>query len=441
MKKIAVIGSGISGLSTAWALHDVADVTVFEANDRVGGHAYTVDVNFNGQTVPVDVGFIVCNPLNYPNFMAFMEALDVNTVQSDMSFAVSDPNGYEWSSNRDGLFAYKRNLLNFGYIRFLLDILKFNKRAQTDIAANAIAPDLTLGSYLDQIGMSDKFRRNYILPMGAAIWSTPEADMDAYPALSFLNFFNNHKLLHMDRPAWRTVENGSRTYVQRLVEILGDRLKTGSQVECVERCDDKVAVTIAGERQLFDDVVLSCSAPISTSLLGQGLDAQKAALSDCQTVSNKAVLHSDPSLMPRRKNAWASWNVLKGQTDKVTLSYWMNKLQNIDDATPLFVTLNPEFSPAKHLTHGEFDFEHPLFNMASQTAVEHIHQLNGKDNVWFAGAWLGHGFHEDGLKSGLRVARSLGAILSWEGVDVEPYPMRPTHQTTLDTSAPMVAAE
>ena len=210
-KKVAVIGSGITGLSAAWALRDTADVTLFESADRFGGHSCTIDIQSGGKTIPVDVGFIVCNPLNYPNFMNFMSHLGVGTVQSDMSFAVSDKQGFEWSSNPEGLFAYKRNLFSPSFLKLLGEILSFNKKATSDAENESLLTDLTLGQYLDRMGASQTFRNQYLLPMGAAIWSTPEARMEEYPAISFIRFFNNHRLLHRERPKWRTVAGGSRS--------------------------------------------------------------------------------------------------------------------------------------------------------------------------------------------------------------------------------------
>lgn len=419
MKKIAVIGSGISGLSAAWALRDVAQVQVFESENRLGGHARTVDIDYYGKTISVDVGFIVCNPLNYPNFMQFMDALGVETQPSDMSFAVSDPKGYEWSSDRSGLFAQRRNLFKPAFVKMLLDILAFNKKAQADISDGNISPDLTLGAYLDQIGMTQRFKENYILPMGAAIWSTPEAEMMDYPAASFLNFFNNHKLLHTERPAWRTVCGGSRTYVSKVAEALGERVTLSNPVINLTRRPEGVIVTHSNGEDIFDDVILACHAPHAQSLLGDGFEHQASILSAMETVNNTAVLHCDPALMPKRKRAWASWNVIKGSGNAISLSYWMNRLQNIDHETPLFLTLNPEKTPKPETVFDEFNFTHPMFNMEASKGVAHIKRVNGRDGLWFAGAWMGHGFHEDGLKSGLTAALSLGGQTPWETVGIE----------------------
>ncbi|MAK61906.1 MAG: NAD/FAD-binding protein [Ponticaulis sp.] len=435
--KVAVIGSGISGMSAAWALRHTHDVTLFEANDRFGGHSYTVDIQPGGDDVSVDVGFIVCNPLNYPNFMAFMDHLQVETIQSDMSFAVSDPEGFEWSSNPAGLFAQKRNLINPKFWSLISEILTFNRKAIEDVMAATIPSNISLGEYLDVIGMSDNFREQYILPMGAAIWSTPEADMQDYPAASFLQFFNNHRLLHRERPKWRTVKHGSQSYVKRLIQDLGDRAVSGARVEAVSRSTNGIEISVNGDILHFDEVVLAGHAFQSRELLGDGFEHQESVIAPIQSTHNRAFLHSDRSLMPKRKSAWAAWNVLRGeQGQNVTLSYWMNILQDLQTDKDIFVTLNPDEPPAADKTYGEFDFTHPLFNQIAAERVSDLKRINGRDGLWFAGAWMGHGFHEDGLKSGLEVAMSLGAQLPWEVVGVTPRDRSESGHARENVSAP-----
>lgn len=422
MKKIAIVGSGISGLSAAWALRDTADITLFESQAQLGGHAHTVDFLHTGAEMTVDVGFIVCNPLNYPNFMNFMQALGVETQASDMSFAVSDPNGYEWSSDPKGLFAQRRNFLNPRYISMLLEILSFNKNARHDVEQDQIPIGMTLGAYLDKIGCSKNFRKNYILPMGAAIWSTPEANMEDYPAASFLNFFNNHKLIHLDRPQWRTVRNGSRSYVKQIGLALGNRVQLSNTVTRVDRTATGVRVTHSEGEDLFDQVILACHAPQSHDMLGDGFEHQASILAPVKTTKNRAVLHSDIALMPRRTRAWASWNVMKGTGKKISLTYWMNRLQGLDPDRNVFVSLNPITEPNTEHFFAEFEFSHPLFNMEADQSVRKIKSINGRDGLWFAGAWMGHGFHEDGLKSGLSAALAIGGVIPWSPVGLEDYP-------------------
>ena len=421
VQKIAVIGSGVSGLSAAWALSPYNDVKVFEAEDRLGGHSHTVDINVEGKNLSVDVGFIVCNPLNYPNFLNFLDCLGVETQPSDMSFSVSDPHGFEWSSDPSGIFAQKRNLLSPRFLMMLKGIFRFNARAQTDAEGDTLPGYLTLGQYLDELGTSDTFRTHYIYPMGAAIWSTPEADMSSYPAKSFIQFFNNHKLLHPDRPKWRTVSGGSRSYVEKLRDYLGSSAVCNTPVRRINRTRNGLEVCTDNGAEFFDQIILATHSHQAHDILGDGFEHQASILAPMGVTQNTAYLHSDTRLMPKRKAAWASWNVIKEGHDKVTLSYWMNRLQNLETDQPVLVTLNPETPPGASKTMGKFEFTHPLFDLAAQTAVHAIERVNGRDGLWFAGAWMGHGFHEDGLKSGLRVAVSLGAELPWTPVDIEPY--------------------
>ena len=441
MKKIAIVGSGISGLSAAWALRETADVTVFEASDHIGGHSKTITINTSDTTVPVDVGFIVCNPLNYPNFMPFLDAINVETIESDMSFAVSDKNGFEWSSNKHGLFAYKRNLFNPAYISLLLEIVRFNKQAKSDVEGDTIKAGETLKAYLDQHGFSKRFRENYILPMGAAIWSTPEAKMDGYPATSFLNFFNNHKLIHYDRPHWRTVKDGSQTYVSALKLALGERIKANTPVTSARRTQTGVELCSSTGAEVFDDVIFACHAPQTHAILGDGYEQQASVLANIKTIPNTAYLHTDATLMPKRKAAWAAWNVIKGSDEKVSLSYWMNILQKLPTEDQVFVTLNPETEPAPELTHGKFDFAHPQFDLPAAEGVQALEHLNGRDGIWFAGAWNGYGFHEDGLKSGLRCALALGGTVPWTPVGIPPFPSQSTDETLLASAETIVAAQ
>ncbi|MAP95511.1 MAG: NAD/FAD-binding protein [Ponticaulis sp.] len=440
-KKIAVIGSGLAGLSAAWALRTIADVEMFESDARVGGHAYTVDVSTDSGNIPVDVGFIVCNDINYPNFMAMLQCLGVETQESDMSFSVSDPDKFEWSSDPTGLFAQKRNFVRPEFWKLLTEILRFNKTAIADAEADQLPHNLTLGEYLDQIGASQLFRDQYIYPMGAAIWSTPEADINGYPARPFIRFFNNHRLMHKERPKWRTVQGGSRSYVNKLIQDLGDRIKTGEPVHQVTRKDGGVDVRLTDRTERFDDVVLACHADQSFRLLGDGFENAASILAPMKTIPNRAVLHGDASLMPKRRAAWASWNVLKGEDQEVTLTYWMNRLQGIDNSIPLFVTLNPQKPPRIDQVHGEFEFTHPLYTIESHEALSRLELVNGRDGLWFAGAWMGNGFHEDALKAGLRVAVSLGATLPWEPVGVKPYLDLSEQVTDEDINVSAVAAQ
>ncbi|GAB5454986.1 MAG: NAD(P)/FAD-dependent oxidoreductase [Henriciella sp.] len=420
MKRIAIIGSGISGLGAAYALKDTADITVYEANDRAGGHAHTMDVDYDGTPMSVDVGFIVYNALNYPNLIGFFDALGVQTEASDMSFAVSNPDGYEWASTLNGIFAQRRNLFRPKFHRFWRTILKFNDLAREELHAGKIQ-DVSLGSWLSKHGFDQDFLDNYILPMGGAIWSTPEAEMMDYPAISFFQFFENHRLMHKERPKWRTVFGGSRNYVSKVEALLGDRLKLGTAIKSISPFGDKVRIDLStGPTSVYDDVILATHSDTALDLLDHSFESKRFLLRTVRYRPNTIYLHRDQSLMPKKRAAWASWNVIKQNTPEMCLTYWMNKLQNLPDDKPLFVTLNPETPPAADLTFATMEKAHPQFDGPAEAAVRALKHEQGQDKIWLAGAWMGSGFHEDGLKSGLSCALSLGGTVPWtpEGVEV-----------------------
>jgi len=430
MKRIAIIGSGISGLGAAYALKDTADITVYEANDRAGGHAHTMDIDYDGTPISVDVGFIVYNALNYPNLIGFFDALNVATEASDMSFAVSNPSGYEWASTLNGIFAERKNLFHPRFHKFWRTILKFNDLAREELHAGKI-DDVSLGSWLQKHGFEQDFLDNYILPMGGAIWSTPEAEMLDYPARSFFQFFENHRLMHKERPKWRTVSGGSRHYVEAVSDLLGDRLKLNQPVQTVAPFGDKVRIeTQSGTTELYDDVILATHSDTALALLDPHYEDQRFLLTSARYRPNTIYLHRDPSLMPKRKVAWASWNVMKQNRPEMCLTYWMNRLQNLPKDKPLFVTLNPETPPAADLTFATMEKAHPQFDSPAEAAVRGLKRDLGKDHIWLAGAWLGSGFHEDGLKAGLECALSLGGQVPWvvENVDLAaPTETTPDH--------------
>lgn len=418
--KIAIVGSGITGMSAAWALRDVHDVTLFEKADRLGGHSNTVTIDYGGTKIDVDTGFIVYNALNYPNLIALFEALNVETVQSDMSFSVRDGTpANEWGSDgAPGFFAWKRNILNPAHWALLGDMMKFNKQAQSDV----VNPDLltmSLGDYCRKHALSQSFIDRYLVPMGAAIWSTPEIGMMDYPASSFIRFFNNHRLLHAQRPDWRTVVGGSRRYVAQFALALGDRIKLSTPVTHVTRSAGKVHVgTPNGGPQTFDQIIFACHSDQALSILKDASDDERDLLGAVRYAPNTAVLHRDESAMPQRKGAWASWNVSKGDPNApIELTYWMNRLQHIDKAKPVFVTLNPARSIDGAKVFGSFDYEHPIFDAAAAAAQRLFPKIQGVNHAWFAGAWQGYGFHEDGLRAGLRAALRLGGQVPWAFVD------------------------
>lgn len=431
--KVAIIGSGISGLSAAWALKDAADITVFEKRERIGGHSCTLDVDYDGTRIPVDVGFIVYNASNYPNLIELFKHLGVATQASDMSFAVSNPDGYEWASNPRGLFAWKRNLFKPAFHKFWRTILRFNDIAREELKTGKIS-DTTLGAWLDRHGFDESFRKNYILPMGAAIWSTPEDQMMSYPALSFFRFFDNHRLMHSERPKWRTVSGGSRNYVDRFREILGDRIKPSCPVATVSKFGEHILVKLEnGDGELFDQVIMTSHSDQSHAMLDSTFEAQRRLLASVRYRSNKIYLHRDARLMPTRKAAWAAWNVLRQEGEDVCLTYWMNILQGLPKDKPLFVTLNPDTPPAPDKTFQSFEFAHPQFDLAAEAAVRQIKRANGENGLWLAGAWMGSGFHEDGLKSGLEAALSIGGSVPWKTENITPKNVNPVRSQPANT--------
>ena len=440
--KIAVIGSGISGNSAAWALSKAHDVTVYEKRSRLGGHSATVDVNSGDKTIPVDTGFIVYNENNYPNLIKLFNHLGVETSASDMEFSVSLDNGkLEWKGGKklSGVFAQPTNILSPGFLKMLRDIFRFNKRARQDLQNGALC-GLSFDDYLNKTGFSNRLKNDYLVPMTSAIWSTPSAKMLEFPAESLIQFMKNHSLIQSERPKWRTVSGGSRQYVSKLTEDTDAIFRTNTEVQIIERVKNGVAVTdINGHTEIFDEVVLASHSDQSLKVLKDASPEEHNVLSSVQYVQNDVWLHRDPSLMPKRKKAWAAWNYIgkKNVMDDrdVSVTYWMNKLQNIDKNYPLFITLNPIKAPKDDLTIERYQYAHPLFNSAAINAQGKLENIQGKNRVWFCGAWTGFGFHEDGLKSGLKVARSLGGIVPWE------EPAYPSDTTENNNTIIMEAAE
>jgi uncharacterized protein len=417
MMRIAVIGSGVSGLGAAYALKDVADVVLYEKEARLGGHARTVTIDYDGVALDVDTGFIVYNTRNYPNLTALFGTLGVDSVETDMSFAFAG-RGLEWSSNFPrGVFAQKRNWANPRFLKMLADIGRFNRLALADLEGGRLE-SLTLSGYLAARGFGPAFRDRYLLPMGAAIWSTTGGGIGETPAESFLSFFANHNLLQMAQPLWRTVKGGSRAYVERIAALLGARVRAGAGAAHIRRGPGAVEVVDThGQTDVFDQVVLACHSDQSIRLLTDADAEERAFLEAVRYGPNRAYLHRDPRLMPKRRAAWGSWNALTGADGAETVTYWMNNLQHIDDKTPLFVSLSPATPPEPALTFETFDCEHPQFNAPALAAQRQFGRIQGRGGVWYAGAWLGHGFHEDGLTSGLRAALALGGRVPWTFTD------------------------
>ncbi len=415
--RIAVVGSGISALSCAWLLARRHKVVVYEQADRLGGHTNTVDVQGPAGTTPVDTGFIVFNDATYPNLVALFEHLGVASRATDMSFAVSlDEGRFEYAA--PALFAQRRNAFRPRFWTMLREILRFYRDAPAQLATLS-DPNLTLGDYLKREGFSEAFRDDHLLPMAAAIWSSPAHTLMDYPAESFIRFCGNHGLLKLTgRPVWRTVQGGSRAYVSRLVQDLGEGVRLANGAVEVRRVDGQVEVLDSqGRKDRFDHVVIGAHADQALAMLAQPTDAERALLGAFRYSRNLTVLHSDASLMPRRRRAWAAWNYI-GVEGGLCVSYWMNRLQGLP-GPDLFVTLNPPRPPRSETLLRTEIYEHPIFDPAAIRAQKALWTLQGQGGVWYCGAHFGAGFHEDGLQSGLAVAEQLGGVRRPWSVDNE----------------------
>ncbi len=425
--EIAVVGSGVSGLGAAWLLGKRHDVTLYEKQARFGGHTNTVRVEAraaDGRTreLPVDTGFIVFNDATYPDLIALFEHLGVASETSNMSFSASIDRGrVEYSGGSwTGLFAQKRNLVRLDHWRMLGDCVRFFRDARVLCAREGSDPDL--GTFLRHGGYSRAFVDNHLLPMAAAIWSCPVSAMMAFPAPSLARFFNNHGLLQLfDRPLWRTVKGGSQVYRERLLAEIGVAAHVSTGVTRVVPGADGVMVHDSfGRARRFDRVVMAAHADETLALLEDATRAEREVLGAFAFQPNRAVLHQDEALMPVRKRAWASWNYLaergQGEPD-VSVTYWMNRLQNLPADFPLFVSLNPIREPRAGSVLAEFDYMHPVFDAAAIAAQRRLAEIQGRRGLYFCGAWTGHGFHEDGLRSGLDVAAMLGVNRPWRAAD------------------------
>ncbi len=416
--KIGVIGAGISGLGAAYALKDHSQVTLYEKDVRLGGHANPVAIDYDGVSLEVDTGFIVYNSRNYPNLIGLLDHLGVESLSTDMSFAFSG-RGVEWSSNfPKGVFAQRRNLLRPRFLSVLAEIRRFNRVAAADLEAGRLQ-DLTLGGYLRLRGFGEAFAQHYLLPMAAAIWSTSEGGVEAAPAESLVRFFANHSLLQMVQPSWRTIRNTSRSYLTPLIASLGERVMMRPGAARVRRAPEGVEVRDTdGRIERFDQVIFACHSDQALSLLADPDLEERAFLGAIRYAPNRAYLHRDPALMPRRRAAWGSWNYMyDGAAKPGSVTYWMNSLQHIDPSRPLFISLNPAEPPDPALTFSTFDYDHPQFDTPSLAAQRQFGRIQGRGGIWYAGAWLGYGFHEDGLTAGLRVALALGGRAPWRFVD------------------------
>lgn len=422
-RRIAVIGAGIAGLGCAYALtreHPGARVTLFEAAPRLGGHTNTVDVCLDGHTFGVDTGFLVFNERTYPHLSALFAELGVPVSASEMSFGLSVPVGsgrgarwLEWAgTSLATVFAQPRNAFDPRFLSMLRDIVRFNAAATALARGEQASQGLSLGEFLRRERYGESFRNWYLLPMAAAIWSCPTATMLAYPLDTFARFCHNHGLLQLrDRPRWLTVRGGARQYVDRIAQNLPDVRLADPVLSVAPLADGRVSVRARSGNHDFDDVVLACHSDQAAAILGEARVGAGAVASKVSYQPNRAVLHTDPRLMPRSRRVWSSWNYLSdgAAAPNVCVTYWLNRLQPLPFETDVFVTLNPTVEPARAQVIAEFDYAHPVFDTGAIDAQRHLPTVQGRDSIWLAGAWTGYGFHEDGLKSGLAVARAITA--------------------------------
>ena len=421
MRRVAIVGSGISGLAVAHRLAGTAQITLFEAADWFGGHTHTVDLTIDGVTHGVDTGFLVFNHRTYPNLVRLFETLGVETAASDMSFSVkSAASDLEWSgSDLNGVFAQRRNLLRPRFLGMLREVMRFNRLA-TDLAERGAESDLAepIGDFLDRHGFGDAFRDWYFLPMIGCIWSCPTDQMLRFPIATMIRFCHNHGLIQVsNRPQWYTVRGGAKHYVDKILAGLDDaRLSTPvREVRRLPGGQGQAGVLVRTDttEERFDDVVMACHSDQSLALLADATAGEQAVLGAIRYHPNRAVLHTDVSVLPQRRRAWAAWNYERADVTReqaaVCLHYWINRLQPLPWQQAVVVSLNPTSAIAPAKVHGEFHYSHPVFDLPAIEAQRQLAQIQGRSHVWFCGAWARYGFHEDGLSSGLEVARGLQA--------------------------------
>ncbi|REG82397.1 NAD(P)/FAD-dependent oxidoreductase [Marinomonas pollencensis] len=412
--KIAIIGSGISGLTSAYLLNKKHQITVFESALKIGGHTATAQVSEGRSQRGIDTGFIVFNDWTYPNFIRLMDELGVASTPTEMSFSVScQKTGLEYGGNSlNTLFAQRRNLFNWSYLGMLKDIMRFNKEAIQDLESGQLEEGISLAEYLAKKHYGARFASHYLIPMGSAIWSATLAEMMDFPLVFFVRFFKNHGLLSVNnRPQWRVIKGGSSAYLAPLVASFKDSIRTNSRIKKVTRSVDSVSLYFEhGEVERFDQVIFACHSDQALALLADASEDEHAILSAIPYRNNEVVLHTDTRLLPAAKLAWSSWNYQLGvqPSQAATLSYNMNILQGFDSETSYIVTLNQtEMIDARKIL-GRYQYAHPTFTLSGIEAQQRWHEINGVNNTWFCGAYWRNGFHEDGCWSGVRVANGLG---------------------------------
>lgn len=415
-QRIAIVGSGISGLTSAWLLHRQHDITVFEANDYIGGHTHTVGVDTAAGRLDIDTGFIVCNDRNYPNFLRFMERLDVPLQATEMSFSVrNSTRNLEYNGhNLNTLFSQRRNLLRPSFLRFVRDIVRFNNAAKACLETG-FDDNKTLDQFLAELKLGPDLRDNYLLPMVAAIWSCNIRQAGNFPLAFFLRFFLNHGLLDIrNRPQWFVLKGGSHAYIEPMTKGFRDRIHLNTPVTAITRRESCIEVQTSAGSGEFDQVILACHSDQALKLLSNPQAAEAELLTNLKYQNNEVILHQDSSIMPRRSLAWASWNFLAGDTDEEqapVVTYCMNILQGLSAPEPYLVTLNPDGRLNEDKILQRFNYAHPVYSPESQRAQGRRREICGKDRIHYCGAYWYNGFHEDGVRSALDVCQRFGETL------------------------------
>ena len=414
-KKIAVIGSGISGISASYFLSSKYDVHLFEKNNYLGGHTRTVKVPADNNLL-IDTGFIVFNDRNYPDLIKFFDYLDVLTMNSDMSFAVSDFNyNIEYGGkNLKSLFAQYKNIFNISYLKMIYEIYCFYKLCKNTNLDN-INNDFTVEDFLQNNKFSSYLKKLHVYPLISSIWSTNQKDVSNFPLKLFINFFNNHDLFNFkDKPQWKFVHGGSNSYIKKIIELDQFSFSLNTKIDKIIRSENNIKIIKNNEEVVFDYIIIATHADQALQIINNPTKNEKKILSKFEYTKNRAYLHSDKSMMPKNKKTWSSWNFIKGEKENTnfTLTYWMNNLQKLETSKEYFVTINPEKTPEN--THNETFFTHPKFNLETMKSQSKLRDLQGDKNTFFCGAYHGYGFHEDGIQSAVYVSKVLGADIPWK---------------------------
>ena len=413
--KIGVIGSGVSGLVSALTLQEKFEVSLFEKNSKLGGHSNTVTIEQENKKYSVETGFIVLNDKNYPIFTSLLKHLNIGVNNSSMSFSVSvDKGQFEYSSSYIGLLGQTKNIIDPKYWGMLRDINYFYTNALRDVKD---CPDNeTLGQFLKRFNYSNKFIDYHLVPMTASIWSCPTKSILNFPIKSLLVFFENHKLLNIyNRPKWSTVNKGSREYVKKIQSLLKGKIYTNAKVNKISKSKEGIRVHYQDGIKTFDKVILACHADQSSEILIENFSEEANLLKDFKYQKNTSILHSDINFMPKRKSVWSSWNYITetGNSGNLSITYWMNELQGINSSKPILLSLNPKILPNPDLIYGQYSYSHPILDNNAINIQKKLSSIQGKNNLWFCGAWTGFGFHEDGVKSAVEIANSHNIDLPW----------------------------